>query len=98
MSVNYASLEIFERHGGDWAYRFHGETFTCTRSGFDSGISALEVAKQGECVQVSGRSVRIVVTEDVKRQLGLDSVGEVRSAIPGGDLVAIPMRMRNGVD
>ncbi len=89
METKTSSLEIFEHYDG-WTYRFHGDTFTYTQAGFDSPEAAFEATKQNDWIKLSTRPIRIVVTDEVKRRLGLESEKEVRSAIPGCDLIAIP--------
>ncbi len=86
----YNLLEIFEDYDG-WIYRFHGDSFTYTQDGFDSPELALEAVRKNDGATRTTRSIRIIVTNEVAEQLGLDMTDVVRSVIPDLDIVAIPI-------
>ncbi len=90
MATKYNSLEIFEDYNG-WTYRFHGDILTYTQGGFDSLEEAFEAAKENDRVKKSIRPIRIVTTENVAIQLGLDLTDGARSVMPRFDLIAIPI-------
>lgn len=90
MTKKYLELEIFEDYEG-WVYRFHKDAFMYTQSGFNSQKLAFETAKENDWAKQSTRPLRIIATDKVVKQLGLDMVDAVRSIIPESNLVAVPI-------
>ncbi len=79
--TQYNSLEIFEDHDG-WVYRFHGYAFMYTQGGFNSPELALEAVRKNDWATRTTRPIRVIVTNEVAKRLGLDMADVVRSVIP----------------